>query len=399
MTRLLQLYKNAYAGLSPATWWLSLVMLVNRSGTMVIPFMTLYMTQKLGYSVAQAGWVMAFFGAGAVCGGIIGGKLIDKLGFYNIQIGTLAGGGLLFMVLGQMNSLPLICLFAFILSLINDMFRPANAAAIAHYSKKENRTRSFSLNRLAINLGWACGGALGGLIASKNYELLFWIDGFTNIGAACLLYFTLSPSKNSATATVAQPTNNEDVRSAYQDKPYMVFILLTVLFAFCFFQLFTTLPVYYRQELHLTESFIGMLMAINGLLIAATEMILIHKLEGRRHMLQYISFGMLLISASFLVFNLLPGTAWLALGAMVILSVGEMFSMPFMNSYWVTRTVRENRGQYAGLFTVAWSIAQVLGPASGAQIADRFGFDVLWWAIGALLVLGALGFRWLQQKN
>lgn len=399
MTQIFRLYRDAYAGLSPATWWLSLVMLVNRSGTMVIPFMTLYMTTKLGYSIAQAGWVMALFGAGAVCGGLIGGKLIDRLGFHFIQIATLFGGGILFIILGQMKSYPMICLFAFILSLINDMFRPANSAAIAHYSKEANRTRSFSLNRLAINLGWAMGGALGGFIASKDYELLFWIDGFTNMSAALLLYFALSPSRTKAVAPKPAGIKPLNIQSAYKDKPYMVFIVMTILFAFSFFQLFTTLPVYYRQELHLTESFIGLTMALNGILIASLEMVLIHKLEGRRHILQYIMIGVLMIAVSFMMFNVFPGAEWLALASMLFMTFGEMFAMPFMNTYWVTRTVTENRGQYAGLFTVAWSIAQVLGPGTGAQIADRFGFEVLWWLIGGILVVSAFGYKWLERKN
>jgi len=399
MTRFVQLYKDAYRGLAPSTWWLSLVMLVNRSGTMVLPFMTLYMTQKLGYSIADAGWVMALFGAGAVCGGLLGGKLIDRFGFYHIQIVTLLGGGLLFMVLGQMRSYASICVLAFLLSLVNDMFRPANSAAIAHYSKEDNRTRSFSLNRLAINLGWAFGGALGGFIASKNYELLFWIDGITNMGAALLLYLTLAPSKNKATGHRVEKVASVNVRSAYKDKPYMVFTLLIVLFAFSFFQIFTTLPVYYRQELKLTEVFIGMIMAMNGLIIAFTEMVLIHNLEGRRHILQYIMVGVLMIAFSFMMFNLFPGTVWLAVASMLMMTIGEMYSMPFMNTYWVTRTVAENRGQYAGLFTVAWSVAQVLGPGTGAQIADQYGFPTLWWVIGGILVVSALGFKWLERKN
>src|SRR5690606_15214301 len=115
-----------------------------------------------------------------------------------------------------------------------------------------------------------------------------------------------------------------------------------------------------------------------------------HKLEGRRHILQYIMIGVLMVAASFLVFNILPGAEWLAIGSMLLLTFGEMFSMPFMNTYWVERSVEENRGQYAGLFTVAWSIAQVLGPGSGAQIADHFGFNTLWWIIGGLLVFSAL---------
>ncbi|MES1159453.1 MAG: MFS transporter, partial [Bacteroidota bacterium] len=141
--RTISLYTNAYSGLSRPTWLLSLVMLVNRSGTMVIPFMTIYLTQpSMGYSIGQAGLVMGIFGLGAICGGFLGGKITDHLGFYRVQLFTLTGGGLLFMLLGQVKSYPLICFCTFLLSLVNEAFRPANAAAIAHYTKEENRTRS-----------------------------------------------------------------------------------------------------------------------------------------------------------------------------------------------------------------------------------------------------------------
>src|SRR5687768_7106404 len=103
-------YRNAYSGLSRSTWLLSLVMLINRSGTMVIPFMTLYLT-GIGYSIGQAGIVFGLFGAGAFSGAYFGGRLTDKIGFYPVQMITLAGGGILFMVLGQMHSYSLICLF------------------------------------------------------------------------------------------------------------------------------------------------------------------------------------------------------------------------------------------------------------------------------------------------
>ena len=182
--------------MSRSTWLLSLVMLVNRSGTMVLPFMTIYLTST-GYSIGQAGLVMGIFGFGAVCGGFIGGRLTDRFGFQQVQWMTLMGGGLLFMVLGQMKSYPLICICTFFLSLVNEAFRPANSTAIAHYSKEENRTRSYSLNRLAINLGWAVGGAIGGILASIDYHLLFWVDGFTNLAAVLLLRWFL-PMEESA---------------------------------------------------------------------------------------------------------------------------------------------------------------------------------------------------------
>lgn len=371
------------------------MMLVNRSGTMVVPFMTLYLTESMGYTIGQAGIVMAIFGAGAICGGFIGGKLTDKFGFYHIQLFTLAGGGIMFMVLGQMRSYPLICIFTFLLSIINESFRPANAAAVGHYSEEDNRTRSYSLNRLAINLGWALGGALGGFIASRNYHLLFIIDGITNIGAAILLWMVLAPSKNKA-SVYSKPTPTEPVRSAYRDKAYMWFTVLTIMFAYVFFQFFSTIPVFYKNGLHLSEFQIGMIMAMNGIVIALFEMVIVHRLEGKRHNLQYIPLGVMLIAVSFLLLNVYPGGLWLALGTMLLATIGEILSMPFMNSFWISRTTPYNRGQYAGLYTIAWSVAQVLGPGTGAQIAEHAGFKVLWWFVGGLCLVCSFGYYKLR---
>jgi predicted MFS family arabinose efflux permease len=389
------LYRNAFSGLSRSTWWLATVLLVNRSGTMVVPFMTIYLTQFRHFSIAQAGFVMGLFGAGAVCGGYMGGKLTDKYGFHKVQLFTLTGGGLLFFTLGQMKSYPLICLFTFLLSLVNEAFRPANATAVAHYSAPENRTRSYSLNRLAINLGWAVGGGLGGLLASFNYQLLFWVDGFTNLAAAFLLWRYLKPK-----GPVGHASHHETVdpaASAYRDKFYLAFIVCTTLFAMCFFQVFTNLPVYYKQELHFSESFIGMLMALNGLIIAFIEMVLIYQLEGRRSHLSYISMGVLLCSFSYVMYNVLPGTMMLAVSAMVVITFGEILSMPFMNAFWISRSNNNNRGQYAGLYTISWAVAQVLGPTLGSQVVEHYNFAWLWWSAGAVCVLSSAGFYYMRR--
>ena len=376
---------------------MSIVMLVNRSGTMVIPFMTIYLTRPaMGYSIGQAGAVVGIFGLGAVAGGWLGGRLTDRIGFHRVQLITLAGGGLLFMLLGQLKSYPLICGCTFILSLVNEAFRPANSTAIAAYSKEENRTRSYSLNRLAINLGWAAGGAIGGILASINFHLLFWVDGGTNLLAVLLLRFFLAPSTNAAAGRM-QKAAGETAGSPYRDRIYLFFIVCTILFAACFFQLFSILPVFYKKTLHLPEYMIGLLMTANGLLIACFEMVLVFKMEGRRENLVYIAYGTCLVGAAYFLLNILPLSVYTAYFCMFLTTAGEIMALPFMNSFWISRTSPSNRGQYAGLYTIAWSTAQVIGPAGGAEIAQHVGFRFLWWLVGGVCLLAGIGFRRLRQ--
>jgi predicted MFS family arabinose efflux permease len=395
LSKTVHTYKNAYSGLSRQTWLLSLIMLINRSGTMVVPFMSLYLINALGFSIGQAGIVYGLFGAGAICGAFIGGKLTDTIGFYPVQLITLTGGGILFIVLGQMTSYPLICMFTFLLSFVNEAFRPANSTAIAFYSKEENRTRSYALNRLAINLGWAIGSLVGGVLAKYNYHLLFWVDGLTNISAAFIMFFFLKPAGY-------QPRRNKHeqkpvTQSAYRDKIYLWFILLIMMFASCFFQLFTNLSVYFNKVLHISEPVIGVLMALNGVLIVFIEMIIVYKLEGRRSNLTYILIGVSLVAVSFIML----GLPWLGIITAVVMiitaTIGEILSMPFMNSFWIGRSNAANRGQYAALYTIAWSGAQSLGPMTAAQIAEKFGFTYLWWGVSGLLLIVLLGFWKLKQ--
>lgn len=390
-------YRQAYTGLSRETWLLSLVMLINRSGTMVIPFLTLYLTSPaMGYSVSQAGIVFGLFGLGAFTGAYFGGRLTDSIGFYPVQLITLIGGGILFFVLGQMKSYALICIFTYLLSFVNEAFRPANSTAIAFYSKLENRTRSYALNRLAVNLGWAVGSGIGGLIARIDYELLFWIDGVTNITAAALMWFFIRPVNY-------KPTHEESrvegtVISAYRDKTYLLFILLTMLFASCFFQIFTNMPVFFKRDLSFSEPFIGLLMATNGILIALVEMVMVYKLEARGRIIRFISLGVFLAGLSYLLL-VLPGIGrGLAFTMIIMITFGEIFAMPFMNTYWINRSQHSNRGQYAGLYTMAWSAAQTLGPMGGALLADHQGFIWLWWVTGILCLLVSF-FFWRMQRG
>ncbi|HRH57496.1 MAG TPA: MFS transporter [Chitinophagales bacterium] len=369
-------YLNTYKGLSKEIWLLAFVNLVNRCGTMVGAFLMIYLTSQIGCTLTQAGSVLALFGIGAIFGSLAGGKLTDKIGFYKVQLVTLVLGGLIFIVLGQLRTYYSICICIFILGFVNEAFRPANSAALAKYSDEKNRMRSFSLMRLAFNLGWAVGGGIGGLLASYSYQYLFWIDGLTNIAAAGLIYLLLPPqiienAKEKAEAILVKT-------SVYKDKVFISFALVSLLFIMSFFQMLSNLTTFFKTEVHLSERFIGLLMMWNGILIVLIEMTLVYYLEKNWSKRKAVIFGVSLHVIAYLCLLIFKVNFVVAFVSMTFITLSEIFAFSVLVSFWMSRANENNRGQYAGIWTMTWAIAQSTGSFLGAAVAQYFGFNILW---------------------
>ncbi|MBA4850812.1 MFS transporter [Emticicia sp. BO119] len=393
---MISLFRNAFGGLSRQVWLLAIVMFINRSGTMVIAFLTVYLTQKLNFSVREAGIVMTMFGIGSIFGTWMGGKLTDKIGYYPVQFWSLLLGGIMFIVMVHTQHFYLLCIYAFLLSTFGEAYRPANSASIADFSTPETFTRSVSMIRLAINLGWSIGPAIGGFLAARNYDLLFWADGLTNIGAGLFVWtFLRGTRRHKETIATEVVINKRD--SALRDRTYMIFIVLASLYAIAFSQLFTIGPLFYKQACNLTEVQIGYLLGLNGLVVAIFEMVFIYKIEGKFKRLSLISFGAFLVIPNYIIFLLTHNYTWLLVG-IIFATFSEMFAMPFMNAFSIERAKPHNRGQYSALYAMSWSVAQISAPLIGTQTIALFGFDALWYILGSLGLVATIGFGVLRKK-
>ncbi|MEM6321864.1 MAG: MFS transporter [Bacteroidota bacterium] len=398
-----RLYKNAYSGLSREVWILSLVSLVNRAGTMVFPFMTIYLTQSMNFSLKEAGYVMSFFGLGSIVGTYIGGWLTDRIGGYHVQFWSLVGTAVVLLGVLRMETFWEMALVAFLLSTAADAFRPANKVAVANYSQAGNRTRSFALLRLATNLGWAMGPAMGGILAAwKGYDWLFYADAITCLLAAAIYKISLKNEdkivqldKSTESTMIA---NNSMATSAYKDQLFVAFVIIVSVLSFAFLQLFYTIPVFFKQELALTERQIGLFIGMNGLLIALFEMPLVYLAERKRQPFRTITLGAFLVGISFLPY-LIP-TAWIgvALIANVLLTLGEIYWMPFASTFTAERATDQTRGQYMALYSIGWSVASVLAPTLGFLMIEQIGFTGLWLALFLLCMLVCGGFLMLRKK-
>ncbi|RLJ61147.1 putative MFS family arabinose efflux permease [Lacinutrix venerupis] len=381
MKKLFNNYLNTFKGLSQEVWWLALITFINRAGTMVIPFLSIYLTEDLNLSLEKVGWIMTCFGLGSVIGTWLGGKLTDVIGFYKVMVCSLFLTGILFIAVQYLKTFETLCIGIFLLMIVADTFRPAMFVAMSTYSKPENKTRSVTLIRLAINLGFSAGPALGGLIITTlDYSGLFWTDGITCIIATIVLFNVLNPKK----AKVQDKLEVENPKSVYSNKPFIIFFFAMLIFAVVFFQYFSAMPLYYKDVHFLNKIEIGLLLGANGFFIFLFEMPLISWLEKSGYnKITLILFGALLTGLSFLVLNLTTWSGILIIG-MLLMTVGEMIAFPFSNAYAMEQAKNGNQGEYMAMYIMSFSIASVFGFNAGLQIVSGIGFNNTWLIMTAL---------------
>lgn len=381
---LLRVYREAFSGLSKDLWILGITALVNRSGTMVLPFMSLYLTAERGLSVGAAGRLVAVYGAGAVCGAYLGGVLSDRIGAVQTQQLSLVAGGAGFLVMGSIRQPWLLALTLFIVAVLVEAFRPAVMAAFAERAPGELKPKAFAFLRLTVNLGVGIGAAVGGTLAVYGYQWLFIGDALTCFVGALLLLKVSTVSHTPDERLPATPA-----RSPFHDVPFLCLLVLVVLMASALFQIFSTLPLYLREHVGFQESTIGRLLALNALLIVLFEMVLIH-LVARQDRMAVVGLGAFLLCAGYALMPYNSATWYLAL-TVVVWTFGEMLSLPILNVIVAERAGASVQGKYMGLYTMAYAVAFIVAPIAGTYTYDRFGPLLLWHAIGVVGIGLSLG--------
>ncbi|ESU26576.1 putative integral membrane transport protein [Flavobacterium limnosediminis JC2902] len=389
-------YFNNYKGFSREIWILALITFINRAGTMVLPFLSKYLKEDLHFSYSQVGWVMVCFGLGSMIGSWLGGKLSDKIGFYKVMIFSLFTSGLLFFVIQFITSFVGLCISMFSIMIIADMFRPAMFVSLGAYAKPENRTRALTLVRLAVNLGFAAGPALGGLIIMGiGYQGLFWVDGGSCI--ISILIFALLVKEKKKEKTTMDHFENAERKSVFRDKPFWIFLFISFLTAMVFFQLFTTLPLYHHEQFSMTEFQTGLLMSFNGLMIFFLEMPIVSYFERKQvDKVKIILFGSLCMAISFYLL-LINAWAGILIVSMFFITFGEMFAFPFSNSFAMSRAPKGHEGRYMALYTMSFSFAHIMSSKTGMEIISRFGYSANWFFMGSCGVLAMIGALWLRK--
>lgn len=380
-------YFNNYKDFPREIWILTLMTFINRAGTMVIPFLSKYMKDSLDFTYNQIGWVMVFFGIGSMIGTWLSGKLSDLIGFYKVMIFSLLASGLTFFALQYITSFVGFCAAILVLTSIADLFRPAMLVSLNTFTKKENRTRSLTLVRAAVNLGFLFGPALGGIIIMQmGYKYLFFVDGLTCIIAISVFAFFIKERK--LPFKLKKHSAGIEKYAVTKDKPFILHLFISMITGILFFQIFTTLPLYHKEQFSLSELDSGLLLSMNGLLIMLFELPIVNYVKKKKiDNLKLIPIGLLFMVTGYLMM-LIP-FSFILIIMMLFMAFGVMLTFPFASSFAMSRAHKSQEGKYMATFTISYSIAHILSTKISMEIIQKFGYTSNWIF---LVILGLLGF-------
>ena len=382
------------SGLPREMWVLFASTLVNKAGSMVLPFFVLYLTRDVGLPVETAGLMMLLYGAGALAAAPFAGRLSDRLGPIRIMRASLLVSGLVMAAFPFVRGLSGIVAMTAALAVASESFRPANLTIMGDLVLPERRKVAFALNRLAVNLGVSVGPALGGFLATVSFRWLFLVDGGTALAAGVILSASRFPPHRRLTDR--HPATSRPA-AAHRDPRLLYFLAAMFPIAIIFFQHLSSMPLFMVQDLRLSAASYGLLFTVNTLLIVFFEVGINGRTAHWPHR-RTMALGSVLCG---LGFGSLAWARdiWQVAATVVVWTFGEMLVFPGMADYLTDIAPAARRGEYMGLSQMMMGLAFTVGPWAGLQVMARSGGRALWLVMLALGLAGAVMMSRLQGSS
>lgn len=380
-----------------AFWVVILATLLNQIGNMAFVFLILYLSQHLHFGLTQASLAFAAFGGAMLAASMIGGSLIDRFGAVRMQIGSLIANGLILIVfpLGQ-HFFPII-IMCLIWGFASGLYRPAAQTFISYLSKPGINKISFSIYRLALNLGMSIGPALGGYLASRSFPAIFVVNGITNLLASAILIKGLVRTEWFNLRSSLKPKIELNLKWLKHDHALRIFVLAMIPVSMIFFQAESTLGIYLHEDLHYPLTFYGWLFTINTLMIAFFELPLnIATISWPYRMSMMI--GTVLLSLGFLGYGF-ASNVWPLILLTMCWTLGEMILYPAASSYIADIAPEERRGSYMSFYSTCSNMGMLFGPLTGGIVMDQFGSQFVWIICGLWGLVSLILFYYLYEPK
>lgn len=388
-------------------WTLIWGSLINSAGgALIFPFISLYFSRELGFSMTDVGLSFALFAITGVASQIAGGILVDRIGRKPVMVFSLIAGAFAVAALGAFGSLSslstpsriaFIYLVVVAVGLTTSAFGPAVQAMIADLIETAKRSQAYGLLRVVQNLGVAIGPAIGGFIATRSYSVLFVLAALSSIVFGIIIALRTNETKPQDFAPaqngVQSHASTMSFGPVFRDRLFMAFGLLYLISQIVYAQMNTTLPVYLHRSYGVSEQWYGLLMSLNAAMVVLFQFA-ITRYTDRFSRAGMLALGSTLYAVGFGMFGFIAALPLFFL-AQAIWTLGEMVAVPVAQAFVADLAPETMRGRYMAAFGLSVAIAYGIGPLLGGVVMDTYDPRYIWYGAFILNAFVVAGFMWM----
>jgi len=392
--------KDTYNEFPKAFWTVMLGMFVdNIGGSLLYPFLTLYVTQKFGVSLIDIGWIHVASTAINVIGTSIGGALADKFGRKTIGLIGLFGSALITIPLGLTNRWGIFIIFNLLTSFMGHFAGPAFNALLADLLPSEKRSQGYSAMYVVGNLAAAIGPLLSGLIATQSFLALFIVDCILSTATGIFLFFKM-PETQPEEAKKASKQNLRETFGGYgavlRDRMFITLVILIVMTMMVYMNYNTTLSVYLNRLHGISAKQFGYLLTMNASIIVLFQFSVSRiTVKYKQNVMMFL--GTLLYAIGFSMVGFGTSYAWFIV-AFIIVTAGELISSPLYQSMAAEYAPVHMRGRYMAFLNISYSFAAAVGPLLAGYVMETDHPQWVWYGGGILCLIAAFGFLGTKMK-
>ena len=313
---------------------------------------------------------------------LYGGNLIDSIGRRPLAVWLPLFGAflLIVMLLGVGLDLSIFVVYlAFVFEgPVSSMEGILDNVVTTDSTTETERLYAFSFIRIAANLGFAVGPAVGGFLSSAGYTWVFLFPAlltFVEWGIYLKYIKETGKSKEVHRAKMEIPKS---------DKAFLIMAILMGSIFFASGQWGTTLTLFWSRFDLVSNPLIGILYSVNGIGVVLLQLPVNRVLDKVRSTTR-LSIGGLFYAFGFLILAFSSNFAFLVVDV-VILTVGENVLTPAFYTIVSKMAPSERRGQYFGTFQLISGMIMPLAPVLGSVLLTYYIHSplILWGIIFAI---------------
>ena len=384
----------------PGVWIVTVIQFFTVIGfSICMPFLSLYLYQERHLPMTQVGIILLVAGLCSAASQALGGALSDRLGRRPVLLMASFVSVFLYSglaVLIGISSPVLAIVLAYIAGRsVLTIARPVISAIVADFTSKERLTEAYGILRIGANIGWAAGPAIGGYLATfLPYGWLFGVPVLTCGIVSLIVFFFVRESSHGTNSKVGL----RSMLPPADNRAFLLFIVVSLLLFIVMGQMASTLSVFAVDKVGFTTSQYGLLLTLNGVIVIFFQYpvtLVTRRLAEFRALI----LGSLLYMFGYLSYGWITQFGW-ALGAMVLVTAGEIIYHPVALSVIGELSPQDQRGRYMGLFGLSETVGMAMGPLLGGILLDAFPSDLrlVWAPIGSIALIAAVGYYWWARR-